>query len=191
MELQEIEASLRADDNKALQYLYLEYGDFCVKRLKSKRQCTIEEAEDLFIEAVMILRENILKKKISSLSNPGYYLYRICENKFLEKLRADKNKQAKQSDVEHFFYSMDHESDFIGEWDSELSKAADHAFKNLGERCREIIYYFYVDKLSMLEISKLMNLASADVAKNTKARCYKKLVTEANQFYNQLLNHGA
>ncbi len=182
MNLFEIRKSLIANDNLALRYLYVEFGDYCTQNLIKKRRCAEDEADEFFVEAVMILREKVLNGTIDRLTNTRYYLYKTCENLYLARLKSDKAKKAKMTDLQYFFY----ESEYTEEgdtWDEPLSDAATKAWAELTERCKDILYYFYVDALGFAEIVDLMDLSSVDVAKTTKARCYKRLVTQARQYY--------
>ncbi|MEM9857774.1 MAG: hypothetical protein AAF843_10470 [Bacteroidota bacterium] len=185
-DLRQIEASLKADDNKALNYIYTKYGKYCINQLVSVKSCSVQEAEDLFVEAVMIFREKVLNKEIQYLKNTRYYIYKICENRYLARLKLERSRQRELSEIEHFYYSSNYlKSD--DELDQNLLKATIHAWSNMKERCKDIIYYFYVDQLRMTEIADLMDLANADVAKSTKARCFKYLVTTAYKYYEKLI----
>lgn len=185
MNLKEIRSSLVIGDNQALTYLYLEFGDYCMKMLDVKRGCTREEAEDLFIESVMIFREKVLNGSIEKLSNTRYYIYKTCENVYLAKLKSEKSKRGKTSDVEQFFYSSGYVS-MEDEWDVNLNKSASRAWGELTEKCKDILYYFYVDSLRLAEITEMMGFSTPDVTKTTKARCYKKLVSAARAYYKAL-----
>lgn len=146
-----------------------------------------EDAEDLFIEAVMIFREKVLSGKIQKLTSTRNYLYSTCKNMYLAKLKVERAKEKKMSDLEMFFYS----SPFVTEadnWESDLSQAVKSAFDGLSEKCKDIISYFYINRLRMDAIADLMGLANADVAKTTKARCFKTMFTSAHNFYK--LNAG-
>lgn len=177
--------SLKNDDNKALHYIYVTHGDHCIKKIIGKRNCSREEAEDLFIEAVMVLRENVLKGTLKQLTNTPSYLYQVIDNKYLAKLKREKSKARKLTDVEHFYYS-DTSAEDDGEWNLALSQATKHAWGQLSEKCRDIIYHFYVDSLRMKEIATLLGFANADVAKSTKARCYKQFTTWAREYYQSI-----
>ncbi len=186
MNLQEIHTSLKNGDNKALEHIYLEHGDYCIKMLTSKKGCIKEEAEDLFIESVMIFREKVMGGAIQQLTNTRYYLYKTCENVYLARLKSERGKKRKVSDVEHFFYANDH-IDIDDEYNLKLRDAASKAWEELTEKCKDILYYFYVDSLRMAEIMELMKISSVDVTKTTKSRCYKKLMTTARIYYNQAI----
>ncbi|MEP0987219.1 hypothetical protein [Ekhidna sp.] len=180
MDLEKIKESLQNEDNKALEYLYLEFGDYCIQKLIKNRNCMLAEAEDLFIESVMVIREKILREEIEHLVNTKAYLFTICENKFLARLKLQKNKNKKISEVESLYYSFSDEED---EWNSSLMEATKEAWNQLSEKCKDIISYFYIDRLRMLEIAQIMHFANANVAKTTKQRCYKKFSDVARKIY--------
>ena len=83
------------------------------------------------------------------------------------------------SDLEFYYYSSDHLADEDTDFAEVLSNAAKAAWESLGEKCKDIISYFYIDKLRMEQNAELMGFSSANVAKTTKSRCYKQLVSKA------------
>lgn len=191
MDLGRIRTSLVANDNVALQYIYTEYGGFCVRRLMQLRNCTLEDAQDLFIEAVMNLREKILNGSVQKLTSTRYYLFKTCENMYLARLKDEKGHKGKTSDIEKFYYGSVHFLPEDGSPDNKLIEATRYAWKLLSEKCKDIIYYFYVDKMRMEDIAELLGLANSNVAKTTKARCYKSLMDEAGTYYNSKLSNNA
>jgi DNA-directed RNA polymerase specialized sigma24 family protein len=46
----------------------------------------------------------------------------------------------------------------------------------LSEKCRKVITMSIAEGQSMAEIAEQLGMASADVAKTTKSRCYKRLI---------------
>jgi len=52
----------------------------------------------------------------------------------------------------------------------------DNAMQQLSEKCRQVLYMAIADGLSMADIAAQLGMASADVAKTTKSRCYKRLL---------------
>ncbi|MEL7146228.1 MAG: sigma-70 family RNA polymerase sigma factor [Bacteroidota bacterium] len=179
MDLQQIISSIKANDNKAFTYLYTEYGDYCVNSLIKYRGCNEEDAEDLFIDAVMVFRTKIQQDQIKQITSLKNYLYKICENNYLARLKSDKGKLQKQSDVAFYFYESDYVMDHEVEFQEEMNKVTKTAWNTLSEKCKDIIHFFYIDKLRMEEIASLMGLSNANVAKTTKARCYRQFVDEA------------
>lgn len=179
MNLQQITKSFRLGDNVAFRYIYTEHGDYCVESLEKYRNCDHEEAQDLFIDAVMIFKDKVESGKVTNLSSLRTFLYKICENNYLARLKSERIRMKKLTDLEFYFYESDFVIDEEAEFDDILSNAAKKAWESLGEKCKDIISYFYIDKLRMEEIANLMGFSTANVAKTTKSRCYKQLVSKA------------
>ena len=179
MKLAEMVESFLKNDNEAFEYIYLKCGDYCTKTLISKRNCTLEDAEDLFIDAVLIFRRKILNNEISYLINLKTYIYKICDNNFLAKLKKETTQKNKDLDVGKFLYQESVEQD------PRLVNSARHAWDNLSEKCKDIIYLFYVEAINMEEKAKLLGLSNSDTAKSTKSRCYKRFVTLAKEHVNE------
>jgi len=186
LDLEEIKQSFLADDNSAFEYVYLEHGEYCISRIQQLRNCSEADAEDLFTEAVLIFRDKILTDQIEVLSSLRGYLFAVCENNFLARLKKEKSHKRKISDIEFFFYLDDMLNEDEKEYSESLQQATVHAWKTLSENCKDILTYFYLDKLRLDKIALLMGHATANVAKTTKARCYKHLMTEARKFYSKL-----
>jgi len=179
LKLDQIITSLKSEDNVAFKHIYQTHGKSCISKLKNFRNCSLEDAEDLFIVAIMLFREKILNGSITQLTNLESYLYKVCENTYLAKLRVEKTKGKKVSDVEFFYYESDYLSEEEEDFQMNLNEVTKQAWEKLSEKCKDIISFFYIDKLRMDEIAKLMGFSSPDVAKTTKSRCYKQMVTSA------------
>ena len=51
---------------------------------------------------------------------------------------------------------------------------AENAFRELGERCQQLLQLFYVQKITFSVIATMMQFKSEKVAKNQKYKCLKK-----------------
>ncbi|WP_462251215.1 RNA polymerase sigma factor [Ekhidna sp.] len=168
---------LRKGHNEVLRIFFEEYSQYCMRRLTRENQCTQEDAQDIFVEAIMSLREKLLEGKLDRVMNVKSYLYKSCYHMLMERIRKKKREDSQLDDIVKFYYeSQYHES---VNFDPALMKITLSAWDYLTEKCKDILHFFYVDKLRMGEISELMGLASADVAKTTKSRCYKALLEKA------------
>ncbi len=176
MKLEEMRTSFLKNDNQAFEYVYNTCGRNCIGKLVAKRNCSEEDAEDLFIDAVLLFRTKLINHEIEYLTNLKSYIFRICENNFLAKLKKQAAIQSKSKEVEALFYE---ESEAI---DPALSMAAKYSWDQLSEKCKDIIYLFYVEAISMVDIAKQLGLSNADTAKSTKSRCFKKYVTLAKEY---------
>lgn len=180
MKLTEITHSFLHGDNKAFEYIYLKHGSYCIDRLISKRGCSNDDARDLFIDAVLIFRRKILNGEISYLTRLDYYLYRTCENNYLANLKKEASKSKHEYNIEQFLYAESEEMSVAQKESGKIS------WNKLSEKCKNMIYLFYVKSISMEDIATQMGLSNADSAKSTKSRCMKKYISEARKHYNKI-----
>lgn len=177
---------LRAGDHSFTVYLLSAYGNKCERHLMKKFECRLDEATDILMDIIIDLIDKILRESIDHLENPGGYLMKACEYRYLLlKKRATKNRE-KRDDLLLYYYDEIYEEDqFVKLMESEWREAIEvekkrtikrilAAFQLLNEKCRQILELFYIDNKSMKEISELMYFANSNVAKTTKNRCLKK-----------------
>ena len=100
------------------------------------------------------------------LDRKGYYT---------EKLK-DIERYYQQQMTEDIFFS-DHETDFK----TQLIELTHQALENIDEKCQKVIRCFYIEKMNMDEIAEKIGFASADVAKTSKSRCFKKLTEKVKE----------
>ncbi|MEM1405320.1 MAG: hypothetical protein AAGG59_00990 [Bacteroidota bacterium] len=184
-ELLLLKEKLKSGDNSVLKTIYQSCADYCVQKLIRETNVSVDEAEDIFIDAIMNFREKLISNRIDHLISEKAYIYKTCFNMYLVRIEQEKRWKKKLNDIEFLYYSSDYNTD--SEFNENMLRATKGAWLELSEKCKDIISYFYVDKLSMTEIAELMKLNSADVAKTTKSRCLKKFTTLAQD---KLKNHN-
>lgn len=170
---------LRDGDERVLSDVYTLANKYCIRTLIRKTNCDKEDAEDLFMDSILIFRENVLKGKLTSLTNLNSYLFGICWNLWREQNRAKAKWEATKSDFEHQILVMETQGDmpFPGEElleQKQLISKVVEALGELGERCRKLLTYVYVEHRSQKEIADLMGFSSANVVKVTRHRCYQQ-----------------
>ncbi|MEO1053649.1 MAG: hypothetical protein AAFX87_23640 [Bacteroidota bacterium] len=184
-ELESLTEDLRNGDNSGLKEIFETYSHYCITKLKFKTSCTHEDAEDIFIESVMNFREKAIQGKIKFLSSIKSYLFTTCYNMWSVQYQAQKNKQKKLSNVKDFLYEeYDHDILSAEEDDDnyrELLKIAQTSFDQLSEKCKDILSFFYIEKMRMEEIAGIVGLANASVVKTAKSRCFRKLMEFVKQ----------
>lgn len=176
---------LRKGNNSVLGIFYEQHAGYCTNRMVKENKCSKEDAEDIFIESIMNLREKLIGGAEERILNVRAYLYRTCHNMFLTRLKQIERKKVQQSDIERFYYDSNYLQAEDQPFDPVLMEITKKAWNFLSERCRDILFFFYVDKLAMEEIADLMALAGKDVAKTTKSRCYKKLIEKASELHDE------
>lgn len=177
LDLKEIVSALRKNDNSCLKIFFLEHGDYCIQNLIKKTNCSPIDADGIFVDAIICLRERLISGKIEYLTNVRAYLYSTCYNMWLVQYRKSKVHASHAEDLKEL-YATPAVSQSEKE---ELHNLANKAISSLGDKCQCIIRLFYLSKLNMKEIAEEMGFASAGVAKTLKARCYKKLMEEVKK----------
>lgn len=168
---------LKRGDNTALSYLH-PFQETCIRTLviKSGSRCSQDQAYDLFVDSVLDFRKNVMHDKVD-FQNIQAYLRRMCWNKWLALVRTAERQDKKQEAVASELYSNDAETDqSMEEFYTTRLNHLEEAMQQLSEQCRKVLYLSIAEEISMSEIAQRLQMASADVAKTTKSRCYKKLI---------------
>lgn len=167
--------------DKALDQLYKIYPQ--IKGFIYKNGGNEEEAKEVFQEALLIFIENVSKSGFELTSALNTYLYSICKY-----LWYDRKRKLKKLAVVPFqeVELVDEQQDML---EKHQEKEAQFDFLSLildelGERCKELLTLFYLEKMTMKDIAKTMSFNTDKVAKNQKYKCLergKKLVKEKQQ----------
>ena len=185
-EFEYLVSQLKQGNNQPLQQLTA-YKEDCIGMLRNRSNgsCRRDDAEDIFIDAVMAFRRNVLQGK-AVFQNVKGYLATICWNKWLESSRAKQRHFKKQEEVERQLYVVKEEP--VDHLVLEEERKAEQTQKNqrfqlittamakLSEKCQQILKLAIIEELPMKEIAQIMGFASANVAKTTKSRCYNRLI---------------
>ena len=150
-----------------LKYLYQEnFGK--VKQYVINNQGAAQDAEDIFQEGVSVFYLAVLNNSFQEASSIGTYLYAICKNKWLKQLRRrkvslvhDHNDEIEMQET-HVTYDRHQLMTLLA---------------NLDTTCKEFLVDFYYLKMSMSELKDKFQLKTAQLAKNKKSKCMKKLIS--------------
>lgn len=174
---QEIFEGIARKDNRTFLYLYEKYQDQ-ILRMVQKNNGSADEAVDIFQEGLIALWTNISKGKfqVQERAKISTYLYALCRNIWISRLRKKKNIQ-----------SIDDSPQLVGTIEVEdLSEEYERIqqlerhFGKLGDACKKLLSLFYYQKSSLREIAEVMDITEK-TAKNNKYRCMQKLRTIFNQ----------
>ncbi len=181
-EFKSLVEQLKNGDNRCLKFIFEDHSEFCIKNLLRNSSCTLEEAEDIFMDAVINFREKAIAGKINYMTNIRNYIYTTCLNMQRVNYQTQKRISAKQEEVLMYFQTpetFDAESDDdLHNYEETMIEISMKAFQQLDQRCQQILKNFYVKGVKMAEIAQNLGLANANVAKTVKSRCYKKWMEE-------------
>jgi RNA polymerase sigma factor (sigma-70 family) len=138
-----------------------------IEKLILSKGGTKEDAHDVFQEALIILNRNLEKSDFKLTSSFYTYLYSV--SRFVWK---DTQKQFSKQELH------DLEADQVSILDAVLEEkkyqTAERAFRELGERCQQLLQRFYLKKMSFKTIAEVMQFKTEKVAKNQKYKCLQK-----------------
>lgn len=138
-----------------------------IEKLILSKGGTKADAHDVFQEALIILNRNLEKSDFKLTSSFYTYLYSV--SRFVWK---DTQKQFSKQELHNL------ESEQVSIFDAVIEEkkyqTAEHAFRELGERCQQLLQKFYLKKMSFKAIAEVMQFKSEKVAKNQKYKCLQK-----------------
>lgn len=187
---QELIESLASNDrlknNQVLKYIYGKYFKM-IEQLILKNSGTPEQAADIFQDGLIVLYNKAKDPEFELKSALSTYLYAICRNLWLKKLRTKDREIALEDSM---LYIADEQASNVAELiRTERGDIIADLIDKMGEDCKNILRYFYFEKLRMKEIMQKMNISSEAVAKNKKSNCMKTLRKKvlSSPFYQNLL----
>jgi RNA polymerase sigma factor (sigma-70 family) len=169
---------LKGGQNEKLKQLFQENSKYCIGKLVYKFRCTREDAEDIYTDSVLNLRDRILDDKIDMLTDIRAYLFSTCRNMLLNRFKKEKRVTEAVAEI---FEPVD-DSNMLFESEDQVSyqegifQLTVKAMGALPEKCQALLRSFYFEKLSFAEIAIKYNMANANVVGVSKSRCFQKLL---------------
>ncbi|NRB50520.1 MAG: sigma-70 family RNA polymerase sigma factor [Saprospiraceae bacterium] len=180
MNNQELLQLIRTNDRETFKKLYQQAYPSCQK-LVLKNNGTMQDADDIFQEAILVLIRKARDKDFVLRINVNAFIYGVVRKLWLKKLQKEKknkvdlvldedignNLKSKLSDIS-MVEIMEDRPQF------RLDKQVQRAISALGIECRELLLDFYVLKLSLAELAQDLRL-SPNYVKQKKHRCMQRL----------------
>ncbi len=173
------------DNRDALTYLYREYFA-SVQKLVVNNNGSVDDAKDIFQDGMLAFYNQVRQQQLNLNCSIKTYLYSICRHQWLSALRKRK-VNLEINDHEPYVEKIPgiERAIFADEREVLIASMLDQ----IGEACKKILLYFYIDRYSMNQIMELMQLSSVPVTRNKKMHCLnklKKLVFENPVYKNNL-----
>ena len=175
---EDIKTAIRTgNDDEVLDFLYKDTLPV-VRNYVMVNSGTMEEADDLFQDAVLYLYNMVYDNKIPDIKNIGGFIFRAAKNSWINKAKKNRRKIPLENTYELVDYGVDSLSIII---DEEKQDALNSLFDKIGEVCKQVMTMQVYQRLSMEEIAMKMNLGNANAAKAQNYRCKKKLAELVTQ----------
>ena len=180
-----LQAIKEGKDSPVLSELY-KYVLPKVKQYILKNQGSLDDAKDVFQEAVIAFFRQVKLGKFKEEYEISGYIYTASKNFWITKVRKEKAYDSITS-VETF--KAEGNDVMEGMILKERSDSVLNLLDLLGDHCKTLLSYSVYDNLSMREIAQKMNYASENAAKTANYKCKKRLVEmiESNEEYAELL----
>ena len=151
--------------DKAFRELYKLYPR--IEKVIVSKGATKADASDVFQEALIVLHRNLEKSDFTLTAS--FYTYLHSVSRFIWK---DQQRQFSKQELHDL--KTDEVSIFHSVLEEKKYQLAEQAFRELGERCQQLLQWFYLKKMSFKDIAEGMQFKSEKIAKNQKYKCLKK-----------------
>ena len=167
-----LKSTRESDNDRAFRYMYASYREM-IQQVIIKNKGDQQDGEDVFQDALIVLFNQAKKSDFELRCTIKTYLYSICRNLWLKKLRKSGRMVELTDTVQQ--YVVVEESQLKTLEVTEEKEIIASFLGKLSAGCQQILKYFYFERKKMSEIADLMGLATEQGAKNKKSTCMKKL----------------
>lgn len=163
---------LAQSDRKTIEIIYKQHYNM-VQGLVVNNNGTIEDAKDIFQEALVVLYEKAKSGNFELNCQIKTYIYSVCRRLWLKRFHQLQKFSPEVDNIEETV-SVEEELE-IYEQRTDDFQLMEKAMQNLGEPCKSLLESYYLQKKSMLEIAGDFGYTNADNAKNQKYKCLMRL----------------
>ncbi len=174
------------ENEEAMSYIYASlYGK--VKTFVIRNNGQIDEAKDLFQDALMAFYKMVKRNRITEEVRVEAYVFTICRNLWFKQLQ--KKKKTPDFTVSDLIIPV--EEGFSQQaYSVDKSELLSKVIDKLTDGCKTILKAFYYQRMSMEQIVESMKLSSTQIAKNKKYKCMqslKKVIADSDYYKNNLI----
>jgi RNA polymerase sigma factor (sigma-70 family) len=168
----EIIEGLYSGNQEVFNDLY-EYEFPKVVKLVTQNSGSVDNARDIFQDALVILMEKVFYKELHLSCSIGTYLYAISQNLWLSKLRRNKffislcKLSFNNSELEVRIIEVENEPENV--------EGITIAIENLGNPCKQLLELFYYKNQSWDDIANTLGYSNGASARNQKYKCLERL----------------
>lgn len=163
---------LAQNDSKAVEALYKSHFTM-IQHFVLNNNGSFDDARDLFQEAMITLYEKVQSDSFVLSCQIKTYLFSICKNLWLKRLKQMGNYSAPLSTEEESI-AVDADLEEFQKKDAAFS-IMNRALNSLGEPCKSLLEGYYLNKKGMQELADDFGYTNADNAKNQKYKCLMRL----------------
>ena len=176
---------LAKNERQAIETLYRQHYKM-VQSLIINNQGTIDDARDVFQEAMIVLYEKAKSGSFELHCQIKTYVYSVCRRLWLKRLQQMQKFVPNVNGLDQVV-PVEEEVEVAEKRNADYH-LMEKAMMNLGEPCKSLLEAFYVQKKNMTEIAGNFGYTNADNAKNQKYKCLMRL---KKIFFAQYKNESA
>jgi RNA polymerase sigma factor (sigma-70 family) len=162
---------IRAGDQAVIKRVYAKHYPL-VRNFILKNKGQEDDARDIYQESMTIFCRNLQHEPEFVLTcNIGTFLYSVARRLWLKQLRSSnktgvlpESYDAEQEELTGMHWEKEGQIDLMMQ-----------SMELLGEPCKTLLSDFYIQKMSMDDISDKFGYTNADNAKNQKYKCLQRL----------------
>lgn len=174
---------LAGNDKKAIETIYKDNYNM-VQALVLKNSGNIDDAKDIFQEAMIVLYERAQSEAFELNCQIKTYIYSVSKRLWLKRL-VHQNRFLIADEAEHEVISVEEDIEDHEKQHTEFVMM-ERAMGSLGEPCKSLLEAFYMQKRTMQEIASNFGYTNAENAKNQKYKCLMRL---KKLFFSQYKSH--
>lgn len=160
---------------KDLPSIYTKYRNKYFNFLKKRFNHTLEERQDIYHDALLIVFNNIRDRKIKDWNGSiEGYITGIVRNRALEYVRTKDKKQKINRDNFLAVLTSENAPSFAKQNESVLNSIYSK-MEVLKNPCKQLLELFYLEERSYEDICQIMGYNNTDTAKSKKSKCMKRL----------------
>jgi RNA polymerase sigma factor (sigma-70 family) len=159
----------KREDRKAIGALYDHYEAILAQ---SRKYNCEDESKDIFQQSLLILIENVRKESFQLTSTIKTYLTGIALNLIKTHIRSEIKQDKLQKEIIYLGHD-DIDPNELEKKEERFGKI-DKVLKEIGDKCKQILQLYYLEKKSMKEIAGIMNYTSVTSAKTQKYKCLER-----------------
>ncbi len=164
---------LHRGDERGLVQLYKQCRG-AVRSYVLRNSGTLDDAEDLLQEAIIILWERVRAGSYEHSAKLETFVVAVARNIWLRRLSRKRRELPGDPGSFDAFAGEDNTPLEDLMHDEETARLA-FSLQKLGDPCRKLLLLYYYEERSMEEIARTMGFANADTVKSKKYQCKKAL----------------
>ena len=169
----ELLKGLARNDKKSVEVIYSQNYNL-VQTLVVNNNGTIDDAKDIFQEAMMVLFDKARSGNFELNCQVRTYLYSVARRLWLKKLNQTNRLTSSFDDTNEAQIAVDTDLAEHEQKDAEFDMMH-AAIGTLGEPCKSLLESFYFRNSSMQDIAELFGYTNAENAKTQKYKCLMRL----------------